>query len=160
GFADPLDDELLDRYDLVDRNLALRAIHRPESMEELGAAKQRLIFDEFLRMQTGLVARKRALAAGQSGIAHDIHGSLGPAFVAPLPFPVTGGQVRTIDEIRHDMAAPAPMHRLLQGDVGSGKTVVALAALLTGVQGGYQGALMAPTEVLAEQHHLAARELL
>jgi ATP-dependent DNA helicase RecG len=160
GFADPLDDELLDRYDLVDRNLALRAIHRPESMEELGAAKQRLIFDEFLRMQTGLVARKRALAAEQSGIAHDIDGELVPAFIDALPFPLTGDQARTIDEIRHDLAGPAPMHRLLQGDVGSGKTVVALAALLTGVQGGYQGALMAPTEVLAEQHHLAARELL
>ena len=71
-----------------------------------------------------------------------------------MPFPLTDDQQRTIDEITRDMASHAPMHRLLQGDVGSGKTVVALAALLVGVQGGYQGAFMAPTEVLAEQHYL------
>src|SRR5204863_5080704 len=75
-FADPLDEPILDRNDLVTRGLALRAIHRPDSMEELGAAKRRLIFDEFLRMQVGLVARKRALAAEQSGIAHERGGPL------------------------------------------------------------------------------------
>ncbi len=160
GFADPLDSDELDRHDLVDRNLALRAIHRPESMAELGAAKHRLIFDEFLRMQTGLVARKRAIEAEQSGIAHVVDGPLVGAFLAKLPFSLTGDQQRTIEEITRDLASPAPMHRLLQGEVGSGKTVVALAALLVGVQGGYQGAFMAPTEVLAEQHHLSARELL
>ncbi|GIU89414.1 MAG: ATP-dependent DNA helicase RecG [Acidimicrobiia bacterium] len=160
GFAEPLDEALLDRYDLADRNVALRAIHRPESMEELNAARQRLIFDEFLRMQVGLVARKRRIEAERSGIRHDVDGPLLPAFVARLPFPLTGDQRRAIDEILADMAAPSPMHRLLQGDVGSGKTVVALAALLTGVQGGHQGALMAPTEVLAEQHHIASLRLL
>jgi ATP-dependent DNA helicase RecG len=160
GFADPLDEDFLDRYDLVDRNVALRAIHRPESMAELHAAKRRLVFDEFLRMQVGLVARKRALAADQEGIAHRVDGELLPAFIANLPFPLTGDQQRTIDEITRDMASHAPMHRLLQGDVGSGKTVVALAALLVGVQGGYQGALMAPTEVLAEQHLVASTALL
>jgi ATP-dependent DNA helicase RecG len=160
GFAEPLDEWILDAHDLVDRDTALRAIHRPETMAELGAAKQRLIFDEFLRMQVGLVARKRALEADREGIAHDVDGALVPAFVGSLPFPLTGDQRRTIAEIAADMARPAPMHRLLQGDVGSGKTVVALATLLTGVQGGYQGALMAPTEVLAEQHHLASRQLL
>lgn len=160
GFAEPLDEALLDRYDLADRNVALRAIHRPESMEELNAARQRLIFDEFLRMQVGLVARKRRIEAERSGIRHDVDGPLLPAFVERLPFPLTGDQRRAIDEILADMAAPSPMHRLLQGDVGSGKTVVALAALLTGVQGGHQGALMAPTEVLAEQHHIASLRLL
>jgi ATP-dependent DNA helicase RecG len=160
GFADPLDESILDREDLVDRNAALRAIHRPDSMQELGAARQRLIFDEFLRMQVGLVARKRALAAEQGGIRHDIGGPLLDAFIEQLPFPLTGDQRRTIDEIARDMAAPAPMHRLLQGDVGSGKTVVALAALLIAVQGGYQGAFMAPTEVLAEQHYLGSVRLL
>ena len=129
-------------------------------MEELGAAKGRLIFDEFLRMQVGLVARKRALAAEQSGIAHERGGPLLDAFVAGLPFGLTGDQQRTIAEIVHDMSSPAPMHRLLQGDVGSGKTVVALAALLVAVQGGYQGAFMAPTEVLAEQHYLGSVRLL
>jgi ATP-dependent DNA helicase RecG len=160
GFADPLDESLLDTNDLVDRTTALRAIHAPESMAELHAAKRRLIFDEFLRMQVGLVARKRALAAEQSGIQHDVDGPLLPAFVDRLPFPLTGDQQRAIDEITRDLAAPAPMHRLLQGDVGSGKTVVALATLLVAVQGGYQGALMAPTEVLAEQHYLGSQQLL
>ncbi|HET9730413.1 MAG TPA: ATP-dependent DNA helicase RecG [Acidimicrobiia bacterium] len=160
GFAEPLDTALLDEYDLVDRGTALRAIHRPESMEELGAARTRLIFDEFLRMQVGLVARKRALAAEQSGIRHDVDGPLVRAFIDHLPFALTGDQERAIAEIRADLASPAPMHRLLQGDVGSGKTVVALAALLMAVQGGYQGAFMAPTEVLAEQHFLGALRLL
>jgi ATP-dependent DNA helicase RecG len=160
GFADPLDEAILDANDLVDRTIALRAIHRPESIPELNAAKRRLIFDEFLRMQTGLVARKRALAAEQSGIRHNVDGGLVDAFVARLPFPLTSHQERTIAEITADMASAAPMHRLLQGDVGSGKTVVALAALLVGVQGGYQGAFMAPTEVLAEQHYLGSVRLL
>ena len=139
GFAEPLDTAILDREDLVDRTTALRAIHRPESMGELEAAKKRLIFDEFLRMQVGLVARKRALAAEQSGIEHDVDGGLVPAFIDNLPFPLTGDQARTIAEIMRDLAGPAPMHRLLQGDVGSGKTVVALAALLVGGPGRVPG---------------------
>ncbi|MDQ1458036.1 MAG: ATP-dependent helicase RecG [Actinomycetota bacterium] len=160
GFADPLDETVLDRCDLLDRGTALRAIHRPESMSELGAAKRRLIFDELLRMQVGLVARKRAFEAEESGIRHRVDGPLVDAFVAGLPFELTGDQRRALDEITHDLAGPAPMHRLLQGDVGSGKTVVALAALLVAVQGGYQGAFMAPTEVLAEQHYLGSLRLL
>ena len=82
------------------------------------------------------------------------------AFHAQLPFALTSGQQRAIDDIERDLAGPAPMHRLLQGEVGSGKTVVALTALLVAVQGGHQGAFMAPTEVLAEQHHLTVRALL
>jgi ATP-dependent DNA helicase RecG len=160
GFADPLDETVRDRCDLLDRSTALRAIHRPESMAELAAAKRRLIFDEFLRMQVGLVARKRAFEAEESGIRHRVDGPLVDAFVAGLPFVLTGDQQRALDEIMHDLAGPAPMHRLLQGDVGSGKTVVALAALLVAVQGGYQGAFMAPTEVLAEQHYLGSLRLL
>ena len=160
GFADPLDEDLLDRCDLVDRTTALRAIHRPDSMAELGAAKGRLIFDEFLRMQVGLVARKRAFEAEESGIRHRVDGPLADAFVAGLPFALTGDQQRALAEITHDLGGPAPMHRLLQGDVGSGKTVIALAALLVAVQGGYQGAFMAPTEVLAEQHYLGSLRLL
>jgi ATP-dependent DNA helicase RecG len=159
-FADPVDDGILDRYDLVDRTTALRAIHRPESFDELHHARRRLIFDEFVRMQVGLVARKRALAAEQSGIRHHVVGPLVDEFVARLPFALTANQERAIAEITADMAGAAPMHRLLQGDVGSGKTVVALAALLVAVQGGYQGAFMAPTEVLAEQHYLGSASLL
>jgi ATP-dependent DNA helicase RecG len=160
GFADPVDEEILDRNDLVDRATALRAIHRPESMAERDAARRRLIFDEFLRMQVGLVARKRAFEAEESGIRHVVDGPLVDAFVDGLPFTLTGDQRRALDGILRDLARPAPMHRLLQGDVGSGKTVVALAALLAAVQGGYQGAFMAPTEVLAEQHYLGSVRLL
>ena len=111
-------------------------------------------------MQLALVARKRALAAEANGIRHEVDGQLVPAFHAALPFPLTDDQARAIAEITADLARPAPMHRLLQGEVGSGKTVVALTALLTAVQGGYQGAFMAPTEVLAEQHELTMRALL
>ena len=81
-------------------------------------------------------------------------------FHAALPYPLTGAQARVIGEIEADLAQPVPMHRLLQGDVGAGKTVVAVSAMLVAVQGGHQGALMAPTEVLAEQHALGIRELL
>jgi ATP-dependent DNA helicase RecG len=160
GFAEPLDDALLDERDLVSRNDAYRGIHAPDSMAEQRAAHRRLVFDEFLRMQVGLVARKRALAAEQSGIRHRVDGPLLPAFIDGLPFALTADQQRAIDEIARDLASAAPMHRLLQGDVGSGKTVIALAALLIAVQGGYQGAFMAPTEVLAEQHYLGSVRLL
>jgi ATP-dependent DNA helicase RecG len=160
GFAEPLDEAVLDEHDLVSRDAAYRGIHRPETMEEQEAARRRLIFDEFLRMQTGLVARKRSLEDAEQGITHVVDGALVPAFHAQLPFALTADQQRAIDEVSHDMASRAPMHRLLQGDVGSGKTVVALSALLMAVQGGYQGAFMAPTEVLAEQHHLTSSRLL
>ncbi|MCJ7671830.1 MAG: ATP-dependent DNA helicase RecG [Acidimicrobiia bacterium] len=160
GFADPLDDDVRRAQHLVDRTTAYNDIHRPETMSDAAAARTRLTFDEFLRMQVGLVARKRALERDRSGIEHRIDGALSPAFVAGLPFPLTGDQERVVAEVLADMGAAAPMHRLLQGEVGSGKTVVALTALLVAVQGGHQGAFMAPTEVLAEQHDLTMRTLL
>jgi ATP-dependent DNA helicase RecG len=160
GFADPLDAALLRAEGLVDRTRAYHDIHRPEALQDARDAGHRLKFDEFLRMQVGLVARKRALAATASGIRHDVDGPLVAQFHGELPFPLTSDQERAIAEITRDLAAPAPMHRLLQGEVGSGKTVVALTALLTAVQGGHQGAFMAPTEVLAEQHDLTMRSLL
>jgi ATP-dependent DNA helicase RecG len=160
GFADPLDDALRADHDLVDRGRAYNDIHRPDTTSARFAAEHRLKFDEFLRMQLALVARKRALAAEETGIVHAVDGELVPAFHAALPFPLTDDQSAAIAQIALDMAKPAPMHRLLQGEVGSGKTIVALTALLTAVQGGYQGAFMAPTEVLAEQHELTMRELL
>jgi ATP-dependent DNA helicase RecG len=160
GFEDPLDDALRADLELVSRDAAYRDVHQPESMTEAQTARHRLKFDEFLRMQLGLVARKRSLAAEATGVQHAVDGALVPRFHAGLPFPLTDDQANAIDEIQRDMAAPAPMHRLLQGEVGSGKTVVALTALLTAVQGGYQGAFMAPTEVLAEQHELTMRSVL
>jgi len=160
GFADPLDPDVRARLGLVDRTRAYRDIHRPDTLPDAWTAAHRLKFDEFLRMQVALVARKRALAAAARGICHRVDGPLVPLFHAGLPYSLTADQRRAIDEITADLAGPAPMHRLLQGEVGSGKTVVALTALLTAVQGGYQGAFMAPTEVLAEQHELTMRALL
>jgi ATP-dependent DNA helicase RecG len=160
GLADPLDDDLRATHELVDRTAAYEGIHRPTTDTERRRAARRLKFDEFLRMQVALVGRQRALATGATGITHQVDGPLVPAFHARLPFTLTSDQQRAIAAIVSDLAAPAPMHRLLQGEVGSGKTVVALTALLTAVQGGYQGAFMAPTEVLAEQHELTLRGLL
>jgi ATP-dependent DNA helicase RecG len=104
--------------------------------------------------------RKRAVERESKGIQHVVDGELVPRFHDALPFPLTGAQQRAIGEIAADLAGAHPMHRLLQGDVGSGKTVIAVTTLLMAVQGGFQGALMAPTEVLAEQHELGVRDLL
>ena len=151
---------VLEELKLVDRTKAYRDVHQPASLRDAQRAQRRLRFDEFLRMQVGLVARKRALEAEQRGIRHVVDGPLVERFHASLPFPLTGDQLRAIEAIKADLAAPFPMHRLLQGEVGSGKTLVAMTALLIAVQGGYQGALMAPTEVLAEQLYSVARETL
>jgi ATP-dependent DNA helicase RecG len=165
GLADPLDESVRRELKLMERGWSIEKVHQPDDLEESRRAQRRLRFDEFLRMQVGLVARKRAIEAEQHGIRHTVpvgggSGELVDAFHAALPFPLTGDQRRTIGEILDDMASDAPMHRLLQGDVGSGKTVVALTALLAAVQGGHQGALMAPTEVLAEQHYLSSTTML
>ncbi|NNE73733.1 MAG: ATP-dependent DNA helicase RecG [Acidimicrobiales bacterium] len=160
GFADPVPPKVLEQLDLIDRSSAIAQIHAPQTMGEVSSARKRLVFDELLRIQVKLVQRKRMLEATEVGVHHDLDGALVPAFQDRLGFPLTGAQRRAIDEIEADLAATAPMHRLLQGDVGAGKTVVAVSALLTGVQGGHQGALMAPTEVLAEQHYLGIAALL
>jgi len=160
GIADSVPPWVRERLGLPARHDAMRAIHLPESADEHAAARRRLAFDELLRVQLVLVARKRAYERGARGLRHVVDGPLLPAFVSALPFPLTGAQRRTIDEILVDLAASAPMHRLLQGDVGSGKTVVAVSAMVTAVQGGHQAALMAPTEVLAEQHAEGVSRLL
>jgi len=157
---DPVPAAVLDRFHFIDRTSAFKGIHRPETMAEASEAKRRLVFDELFRLQLALVLRKRALEQRSAGIAHAVGGDLVRRFHERLPYALTAAQRRVIDEIERDLAKPHPMHRLLQGDVGSGKTVVALSALLVAVQGGHQGALMAPTEVLAEQHALGVRALL
>jgi ATP-dependent DNA helicase RecG len=168
--ADPLPEEWRDRLDVADRTWAFRTIHNPESMAAAQTARRRLVVDELLRLQLALVMRKRAIERESKGIRHATgwpgatsraaRGELVRRFHEALPFPLTGAQQRAIEEIAADLAGPHPMHRLLQGDVGSGKTLVAVTALLMAVQGGYQGAFMAPTEVLAEQHGLSVRHLL
>ncbi|MXW94638.1 MAG: ATP-dependent DNA helicase RecG [Acidimicrobiaceae bacterium] len=153
GIADPVPGEVLRRFDFVGRHAALNGIHRPATLRESSEARRRLMFDELLRVQLEMVRRKRWLERNTAGLSHATGGEMVDRFLSRLPFPLTGAQRRVIDEIAADLAEPHPMHRLMQGDVGAGKTVVALCALLTAVQGRFQGALMAPTEVLAEQHH-------
>jgi ATP-dependent DNA helicase RecG len=158
--AEVLPPEMLARHRLISRDRALGDVHFPDSKDDVAPARRRLVFDELFRLEVALALRKRAQIEEAAGIEHDPGGPLVGAFVGALPYELTGAQVRAIDEIQRDLATPHPMHRLLQGEVGSGKTVVAVAALLTGVQSHYQGAVMAPTEVLAEQHYLGMRELL
>ena len=160
GLADPVPAAVLQRLGLIHRHTALHDIHLPETMGEKSTARRRLAFDELLRVQTVLVMRKRAIERESRGIRHKVHGELVGRLRAALPYELTAAQQRTIGEIEADLAGPHPMHRLLQGDVGSGKTLVAVSAMLTAVQGGHQGALMAPTEVLAEQHAAGVRRLL
>lgn len=157
--ADPLPVGVSRDRNLVDRTTAYRAIHQPGSMAEVAIATRRLIFDEFLRMQVGLVGRKRAIEESRRGVSHVVEGELLGAFYASLPYELTGDQHKVIGDVSRDLARAVPMHRLVQGDVGSGKTVVALSAMLMAVQGGHQAALMAPTEVLAEQHWIGLSRL-
>jgi ATP-dependent DNA helicase RecG len=160
GLADPVPEWVLDRYDLITRAEAFAGIHAPDSMPHMQAARKRLVLDELLRVQLALVQRKRQIERTARGLSHTLEGPLVAAFRARLPFALTDDQEAAIADIATDLAAPHPMHRLLQGDVGSGKTVVAVATLLAAVQGGHQGAFMAPTEVLAEQHAQGIRVLL
>ena len=160
GLLDPVPVQVRSRLGMIDRQRAMWQIHGPESIAEKEQARRRLAFDELLRVQLALVMRKRALERGSIGFRHTVDGALVRRFHDALDFPLTAAQHRAIAEIDADLAAPHPMHRLLQGDVGSGKTVVAVTALLAAVQAGDQGALMAPTEVLAEQHATGVRRML
>ncbi len=164
GFADPVPPEWRSRFDLVDRTTAFGHIHRPTQVAQAEPARRRLAFDELFRLQMALVLRQDRLQRDARGIRHvtthpDGTPTLAERFLGGLPFVPTAAQARAIEAIRHDLGAALPMHRLLQGDVGSGKTVVAVAAMLAAVEGGHQGALMAPTEVLAEQHATEVRKL-
>ena len=160
GIADPLPIHTRLRLGLVRRQQAFTDIHEPSSMAARAAARNRLVFDELLRVQLVLRNQRLAREAHELGIAHEPRGRLVDAFCERLPFGLTDAQRRSIADIDADVAEMRPMHRLLQGDVGSGKTLVALHGLLVAVQNGHQGALMAPTEVLAEQHYMAVRDLL
>ncbi|HEY3141944.1 MAG TPA: ATP-dependent DNA helicase RecG [Acidimicrobiales bacterium] len=157
--ADPVPDWVLERFDLVDRTAAIRGIHLPSTPEEHKQARRRLVLDELLRLQLALVERKRHLERSTRGIAHGKPAALVEQFWGRLPFERTEDQRQAVDDIAEDLTKPFPMHRLLQGDVGSGKTIVGVAALLVAVEGGHQGAFMAPTEVLAEQHAQGIRPL-
>lgn len=164
AWGDPLPGRLLQQQQLLDLPTALVQIHQPDDQERLAAARRRLVFDEFLMLQLGLLQRRRQLTAnpapplalaaprGPGAETGEAEGLM-QAFLKILPFPLTGAQRRVLAEIHADLARDQAMARLVQGDVGSGKTVVAIAALLTAIDAGCQGALMAPTEVLAAQHY-------
>jgi ATP-dependent DNA helicase RecG len=163
---DPLPVELLERYKFPSRRDAIHFVHFPpqtESVEALNSfrsqAHQRLIFEEFFFYQLSVAIRKKA-AQQQPGIAFRVREpAVREAIKRVLPFKPTDAQKRALAEIAADLERPVPMNRLLQGDVGSGKTIVALEAATIVIENGYQAALMAPTEILAVQHYLAARKI-
>jgi ATP-dependent DNA helicase RecG len=142
-----------------DRGEAVRAIHFPDTWESLSAARQHLVLSEFFAMQM-LIASRRTNSHSRVSAAHCGRGELMEKFLRALPFELTTAQKKVIAEIKSDLAAKYPMNRLLQGDVGSGKTVVAIAAILLAVEAGYQAAFMAPTQILAEQHYAVLRRCL
>lgn len=151
--ADPMPSQFRQEYELIELPLAVAQIHAPLDADELSQARHRLVFDEFFYLQLGLLQRRQDLRSVQSSAVLPPTGTLIDQFYAGLPFQLTGAQQRVVNEIMGDLQQPSPMNRLVQGDVGSGKTVVAVIALIAAIQAGYQGALMAPTEVLAEQHY-------
>ncbi len=159
---DPVPYELTRSLGLMGRGDALRLYHFPDERDDVMQARRRLVFDEVFTLQLGLVYRKMKLERTVQGLSHKLpeQGSLAETFTMGLPFELAGAQRKACAEVTRDMSRPYPMHRLVEGEVGSGKTVVAVYACLVAVEGGHQAAFMAPTEVLAEQHHLTVNELL
>ena len=155
---DPIPASVLDRTGLAELSWAIRQMHRPDSVDTLELARQRLVFDDLMILQLGVLQTRRTwqsvpadpLPVGDQWL---------DSFASALPYALTGAQQRAIEAIRQDVGRPIPMNRLLQGDVGSGKTVVAAAALVMAVINGHQGALMAPTGILAEQHSRGLKKL-
>jgi ATP-dependent DNA helicase RecG len=163
---EPLPEALRGRLDLMDLGEALKRLHFPLGTDDLAAldrhvsaAHHRLAFDELFFLQLG-IALKRQSVKTQPGIAFDVSGERLAKALALLPFQLTRAQAKVVKELCRDLSKPEPMNRLLQGDVGSGKTAVAVIAAAVALQDGYQVAIMAPTEILAEQHHLTFERLL
>ena len=154
-WPEPLGQEERQRWELITCGDALEGLHAPSDQQALDQARRRLVFDEFLLLQLGLLGRRRDLRQRPSPQLDPASPSSGlvAEFLSLLPFSFTAAQQRVFAEIQADLQRTEPMARLVQGDVGSGKTVVAIAALLSTISAGWQGALMAPTEVLAEQHY-------
>ncbi|MCS7234529.1 MAG: ATP-dependent DNA helicase RecG [Armatimonadota bacterium] len=157
---EPLPGPVRSRYGLLPTPEALWKVHFPTSEEEAERARRTLAFAEFLELELALLLRRRGVVTATKPHRYREDGGLLEAFVRSLPFQLTSAQRRAIEQIRREMYSPHPMNRLLQGDVGSGKTVVAAAAVVVCVGGGHQAAVMAPTEILAEQHYLTFRRFL
>ncbi|MGZ4454247.1 MAG: ATP-dependent DNA helicase RecG [Nocardioides sp.] len=160
GIEDPLPDHLKQAYQILDLREAFDQIHQPASFEEVEAAQRRFRFAEAVTLQLVLGRRRRALQAQGAQARTGGAGDLLERFDAALPFTLTRGQLQVGEEIERDLAQPHPMNRLLQGEVGSGKTLVALRAMLKVVDSGGQAALLAPTEVLAQQHYRSINAML
>ncbi|HVB09312.1 MAG TPA: ATP-dependent DNA helicase RecG [Bacillota bacterium] len=150
---DPLPGDLREHLGLPHAAAALHTLHDPPDAAALAGARRRLAFEELLLLQIGLGLRRRSRESVRRAFRYAPAGESSRAFRAALPFALTGAQSRVLREIEADLQRARPMYRLLQGDVGSGKTVVAAAALLRAIESGRQAALMAPTEILAEQHY-------
>ncbi len=157
GVADPLPEDFRRRHGLAEKAWALRQAHQPTDLDSLNDARRRLAFEELLFYQVALLDEKRGSATGVRVLATQQDQD---AFWALLPFPPTGAQRRVLGEIAADMAKDTPMARMVQGDVGCGKTALAFGALYMAALHGWQGALMAPTEILAQQHYAGAKALL
>ncbi len=152
-------ERLLERHDLMSPTEAVRVLHSPESIgdETLRTAKRSLMMDELFALECGLLLKK-GRTRKEGGVVIRPDGRLLERISGLLPFELTGAQKRVVKEIRKDLSMPYPMNRLLQGDVGSGKTIVSFMAMVMAVECGWQAALMSPTEILAEQHYLSTRE--
>ena len=150
---EPLPSVLREQYGLMGVKDAIANIHFPQDSDVLASARRRLVFDEFFYLQLGFLQRRQTQKQAQTSAVLAPTGKLIDNFNQLLPFELTNAQKRVINDILNDLQSSTPMNRLVQGDVGSGKTVVAVIAILAAIQSGYQAALMAPTEVLAEQHY-------
>lgn len=156
---DPIPDRLVSGRGLPSRLAALQTVHVPDDKASADRGRDRLAYDELLRLQLALGVLRHAQAA-EPGVTHAPTGKLTGRWLAALPWPLTGAQSRSLAEVRQDMMSAHPMNRLLQGDVGAGKTMVLAGAALMAIEGGYQAALLAPTEILARQHHEELAEAL
>lgn len=154
-----LPDWIRNNYNLVDSRFAIHNIHYPESDEAFQKARRRLVFEELLLLQLGLISLKSNNESTATGIRFRAADET-RNFIRQLPFKLTNAQIRVFTEIERDMESSKAMNRLIQGDVGSGKTIVAVISLVKAVKSGYQGAFMAPTEILAEQHYCSVKPLL
>ena len=155
-----LPNQVRQRFELRDLHFSLKQIHFPDDWDLKEAARERLVFEELFLLQVALAQKKMMSRVEATGIRHDVPEDKIKQFLSILPFKLTGAQRRVMNEIRRDLKNPRPMNRLLHGDVGSGKTIVAAYALWTAHATGHQGALLAPTEILAEQHFSVLTRLL
>lgn len=155
-----LPDYFITKYRLLNRRDAIKAMHFPGGGEDLKQARRRFVYEEFLIFQLKMQALRKFEREHSPGISQNYDLGKLKEFIARLPFPLTNAQKRVVNEILSDLKSPYRMNRLLQGDVGSGKTVVAAVGLYASVTSGYQGALMVPTEILAEQHAESLKTLL